>query len=263
MPRVDGVDLSHFQDGALNFAKFKAAGGKFVIHKATESLSFVDPNYANRRGQVAKAGLRFGAYHFARPSSSTGTAQAKAFLAAAQPHKGDLRPVLDLEDRGGLSIHDLTEWVQDFNAEVKRQVGDAIILYTPFPLGDVVASLPLWVARYSDSNLAPNLPHPFAKYTIWQFSDGKFGTPNAAVGIGHCDLDTLHDGVEVHTLCIGYEAQKAAKAARRAKRRARVQRVRERLAAARTARARAHDVLVAARATVAAVKKRLAKVRGE
>ena len=55
-------------------------------------------------------GLRFGAYHFGRPSgtgpatiTASAIAQADHFVSVAQPQAGELPPVLDLEATGGLS----------------------------------------------------------------------------------------------------------------------------------------------------------------
>jgi hypothetical protein len=86
--RIDGVDLSHWQSGSLDFGKAKAAGARWIYHKATEgwgARGAVDSAYNTRRVEVHKAGLPFGAYHFARPRLSNGRAQAVFFLATAKP----------------------------------------------------------------------------------------------------------------------------------------------------------------------------------
>jgi hypothetical protein len=48
-PSIDGVDLSHWQSGAIDFGRAKAAGVQFVYHKATEGLTVKDAKYASRR----------------------------------------------------------------------------------------------------------------------------------------------------------------------------------------------------------------------
>lgn len=190
--RVDLVDLSHHNVGVTLTAlrKAKAAGVKGVYHKATEGHRFVDSQYAVRRRLAAQVGLPFGGYHFARPSVSSGTLQAQDFLKVAALKPGDLAPVLDLEDRGGLSDVELTRWVRRFCAEVERQLGVKGFIYTPFDLTDT-CGWRLWVARYSDTMKAPRIPKPWATWSIWQFSNGEFGKPNSVPGLGHCDINTL------------------------------------------------------------------------
>lgn len=189
--RIDGVDISHWQAGRLDFAKAKRAGVRFVFHKATEGTDYVDPLHDRRRSEVAKAGVPFGAYHFARPSRSSGRAQARHFLAVAKPRPGDMRPALDLEDTGGLGRAALTSWVGEFVDECRRATGQPPIIYTNFAL-DRNFDCPRWAARYSNAMAAPNAAHPWPSWTVWQFSNGVFGHPNTVAGIGACDLNTLN-----------------------------------------------------------------------
>jgi GH25 family lysozyme M1 (1,4-beta-N-acetylmuramidase) len=192
--RIDGVDLSHWQSGSLDFGKAKAAGARWIYHKATEgwgARGAVDSAYNTRRVEVHKAGLPFGAYHFARPRLSNGRAQAVFFLATAKPRPGDMRPMLDLEDAGGLGRAALTRWVGDFVAEVVAQTGVPPMLYTNFDL-EKTFDCPLWVARYSNAMSAPKIPAPWKTYSIWQFSNGQFGVPHTVPGLGAVDINTMN-----------------------------------------------------------------------
>jgi len=204
--RIDGIDLSHWQGGALDFGTAKRAGVRFVFHKATEGTGSKDPNYGHRRDEVAAAGIPFGAYHFARPAASDGKTQARYFLSVARPRPGDMRPMLDLEDAGGLQTGRLTVWVRDFVAEVAKETGVKPIIYTSFTLEDHW-DCALWVARYSDAMNPPRVPMPWRQWTIWQFSNGEFGHPSTVPGIGRCDINTInsHDpGRVVEALRIGH-----------------------------------------------------------
>jgi len=193
--RIDGADVSHYQDGPFDLPAAGHAGARFLAHKATEGTSYRDPNYQPRRREAKAAGLPFGAYHFARPASSSGLAQAQFFLSVAGPKVGDLRPMLDLEDHAGLGIEQLTDWAIAFVTEVHRVTGAWPFVYTPFDLAKrflQVTDCPLWVARYSNPMWAPRVPAPWRTFTVWQFSDGVYGLPNQLAGIGRCDLNTLH-----------------------------------------------------------------------
>lgn len=191
--RVDGVDISHYQAGALDLAAAKRAGVRWLFHKATEGTSYKDPGYGQRRAQAKAAGLPFGAYHFARPSggAADGIAEAKFFLSYAKPVPGDMRPMLDLEVNGGLGQSALTAWVGAFVGEVHRVTGQAPFIYTHFNL-DRHFDCPLWVARYSNANAAPVVPKPWASWAVWQFSNGVYGAPTSVPGLGHVDLNTMN-----------------------------------------------------------------------
>jgi GH25 family lysozyme M1 (1,4-beta-N-acetylmuramidase) len=195
--RIDGIDISHYQSGALDFAKAKKAGVRFVYHKATQGTTYRDPAYASRRREVKKAGVAWGAYHFAMTTSTPGE-QATHFLRVSHPLPGDMRPMLDLEDDpmnrsffSHMSMRERTKWVAEFVAIVKKETGQPPFIYTPFDLTDHF-DCPLWAARYSSKNEAPNIPLPWKTHTVWQFSNGVYGVPNIVAGIGHCDLNTVN-----------------------------------------------------------------------
>lgn len=189
--RVDGADVSHHQ-GELDLKAAKAAGLKWLYHKATEGTTFRDSEYASRREQARAAKLPFGAYHFARPELGDAAAEARAFLAFARPVPGDLLPCLDLEVTGGLTQAQLKTWARNFSRVVKARTGVLPVLYCPWDLG-----LPnlRWVPRYNDRNQPPTIP-----WDIWQFSNGQLGIPNSFKGLGRVDLN--HSKVGVSKLLI-------------------------------------------------------------
>ena len=192
--RVDGVDISHWQSGGIDYAAAKKAGVKFVYHKATEGVTVKDSNYSKRRAEAKAAGIPFGAYHFARantPTKADAVAEAKYFLSVAKPVEGDLYPVLDLETTEGLTNAQLREWATAFIGELSEQ-GFKCVLYTNFDLGNVGAHL-LWTARYNNTNTPPKLKN----WDIWQFSNGVYGVPKSVAGFGNVDLNTMRAGLKV------------------------------------------------------------------
>lgn len=197
--RVDGVDISHHQAGALDLAAAKRAGVRWIIHKATEGNTYRDPLYARRRAQAKQAGIPFGAYHFARAGSglADAAAEARAFLAYATPAPGDLRPALDLETDEGLSLDELRAWARTWIATVRKATGVLPIVYTPYDLGDVDDGCIIWRPRYNNTNTPPKL-----RWDVWQFSNGVYGVPNTIAGLGHVDLNTMRPGLTVDQLLI-------------------------------------------------------------
>lgn len=190
--RVDGVDISHHQGGKIDFKGAKERGLKWVYHKATEGDSMVDDMYARRRVEAKKAGLPFGAYHFARPERSDAVAEARRFIRIADPKPGDLRPALDLETDEGLTLPQIRTWAKTFIAEVVRLIGVKPVVYTPFDLGAADDGCIIWRPRYNNSNTQPVL-----KWDIWQFSNGIYGVPSRLAGVGNVDLNTMRDGLTV------------------------------------------------------------------
>jgi GH25 family lysozyme M1 (1,4-beta-N-acetylmuramidase) len=199
--RIDGVDISHFQSGALDYAAGMRAGVDWLYHKGTEGATYADPLYGRRRSEAQKAGLPFGAYHFARPAKGDADTEAVHFLSTAKPLRGDLIPMLDLEDAGGLSRAELTLWVRTFVRNIERSVGVKPIIYTPFDLDDSHGCM-LWVARYNDRNEPPRVPKPWQRWDVRQFSNGQFGVPDQVAGFGRVDLNTMRDGLTVTDLTI-------------------------------------------------------------
>lgn len=224
--QVDGVDISHHQADPLDFGKAKAAGVRWIYHKATEGTSYRDPKYVARRAAAKAAGLPFGAYHFARPNGDAqadAKAEARYFLAYATPKPGDMRPVLDLEVAGGMTLLALRQWAAAFIAEVVAQTGHRPIVYTPYDLGAYDDGCLIWRPRYNDRNNPPALP-----WDIWQFSNGVYGVPDSVPGLGHVDLNTMRKGLSLDQLRIPKPPSSAAKPKRN-----RVAEARELLRAAR------------------------------
>lgn len=193
--RIDGIDLSHYQPQKINYAAAKAAGVKFLYHKATEGTGWADPNYSLRRIEAKNSALLFGAYHFAQPTKNNAVAEADWFLKNAKPQPGDMLPALDLEvNPNNLSVSELSTWVNTWWSHVQHVLGiQRGVTYTHFTLTST-ANTYLWVPRYTDSNATPVVPAPWGNFAIRQFSDGRYGVPNSVPGVGHCDINHIRDG---------------------------------------------------------------------
>jgi lysozyme len=194
--RIDFFDLSNWQTRPIDWAAVKAAGVKWVIHKATQGTTSTDMMYRQRRLEAGHHGVQFGAYHFADPSPGNALAEADHFLYAASPRPGDVVPVLDLESNPrGMDTAALSLWVHQWITHVRASLNiPRVILYTRMELeGEFAAKL--WVPRYSDNDAAPVAPAPFKAWAMWQFSDGRYGVPNRLEGVPFdVDLSTMAGG---------------------------------------------------------------------
>jgi GH25 family lysozyme M1 (1,4-beta-N-acetylmuramidase) len=183
-----GIDVSHWK-GQIGWVEVAGAGYSFTFAKATEGTTFSDATYPVNRSGTATAGVRFGAFHFARPTgasdaaaTASAIAQADYFAGFSQPKRGDLLPVLDLEKNGGLSVARLTVWTQAWLAHVYARLGVKPLIYASpafwkKSLGDTpvfaLAGNRLWIAHWTQASL-PTLPGAGwggLGWTFWQWTD--------------------------------------------------------------------------------------------
>lgn len=180
---LEGIDVSNWQ-GTIDFAKVKAAGKRFVFAKASEGTTWTDASYARNKANAIAAGLRFGAYHFARPGSATGDAvkEADHFIAVMGLKHGMLRPVLDLEATGGLGVRALQSWVRSFLGRIYSRLGVRAMIYTTASFWASYMGSTTWFATNGYPVLfiahwkvaSPSLPASLWAshgWTFWQYSN--------------------------------------------------------------------------------------------
>ena len=213
MARVQGIDVSHWQ-GTMNWTTAYNAGNRFTFAKATQASATVDDQFANNFSNAKAAGLLIGFYHFANPSGTAdangdgltddAVAEANHFwnTAKAGMVTGYLRPVLDMEDSGGLTIAQLSKWTNDFCTRIQQLTGgiDPIIYcntnYATSFLNSTVTIHDLWIANYNsttygDPNTNGSPPAGVwgsGNWDMWQYSAGGNGR-GAANGAQSTDLD--------------------------------------------------------------------------
>ena len=71
---LPGLDVSSWQ-GNVDWLAVAINGGRFAYVKATEGTSYVNPYFTQQYVGAFQVGLVRGAYHFALPDRSTGTAR--------------------------------------------------------------------------------------------------------------------------------------------------------------------------------------------
>lgn len=180
---IHGIDVSYYQ-GKIDWQKVKAMSDdgvqiSFAFIKATEGIARVDPYFQRNWREAPKAGIICGAYHFFRPRVS-GVIQAKFFLQAVDVEKGDLLPVVDIEELNGVSPSKMRRELKDYLEFIEKKTGTKPIIYTGLSfykdyLDNYFDEYPLWIAHYYKPKL--NIK---TKWHFWQHSD------KARVnGIGH------------------------------------------------------------------------------
>jgi len=177
---IDGVDVSRWQ-GKPRWADAKVAGVRFVIAKATEGTSWVDPEYARNRSRLRAVGIPFSAYHFAGPDTTPGDAIAEAdhFVNTARLDRNNLLPVLDLERHYDMSPADLRAWTAAWLGRVQERLGVKPMIYTTPAfwverMGNTTwfadNGYPLWIAHWTAATqpTVPGVNWGGRGWTLWQ-----------------------------------------------------------------------------------------------
>ncbi|MEU7874780.1 GH25 family lysozyme [Dactylosporangium sp. NPDC049140] len=178
-----GLDVSGYQ-GNVDWPAVAAGGASFAYIKATESTGHVNGYFGQQYNGAASAGLIRGAYHFAHPDASSGSAQADFFVDHGGGWTADGRTLpgaLDIEYNPGsggtcygLGRTAMIGWIASFTARYRSRTGRSPVIYTTtdwwntctgntdtFAVDD-----PLWIARPAASPLS--LPNGWSTYTFWQ-----------------------------------------------------------------------------------------------
>jgi lysozyme len=169
---IRGIDVSHWQ-GDLSkewWANAYKEGYRFAFLKATEGTIFIDGNYQENKDRAQEAGLKVGAYHFARPQYS-GIAQAEHFINIAG--ELDIGGVWDLESDGGQSDTVVNRKSEDFLSVLNEHYGYSWMYSAAWFLNArrINPGVPYyrWVAHYTTAQ-SPYLPRIWGDYDAWQHS---------------------------------------------------------------------------------------------
>jgi lysozyme len=172
---IKGIDVA-YHEGNINWATVKNAGYHFAFIRVSDGANFQDPKFATNWNAAKQAGVVRGAYQFFRPSQSV-TAQANLLLSMMGPlEPGDLPPVIDVEDTGGLSPATVAQKVAQWISIVEPAIGRKPIIYAGkyFWQDNVAsaafASYPLWHAQYTTAS-CPNIANQWSDWAFWQYTD--------------------------------------------------------------------------------------------
>ncbi len=191
---VHGFDVSHFQ-GDIRWDELVAQPSaevamRFVLMKATEGGDYVDEAFGTYFSEAKKHGLIRGAYHYFSATTDP-VIQAENFIRTVQLKKGDLPPIVDVEQEGQ-SVQQLQNDLRLWLRLVEQHYGVTPIIYSSHKFRrkylkhNSLERYPFWIARFYVSALDNN------SWTFWQHTDS--GT---LPGIGsQVDLDVFNGTIE-------------------------------------------------------------------
>lgn len=180
-----GIDISKWNGNAA--AEIDPGDSiTFIICKATEGTTIIDPDFDNN-WQIIKAKKSIlGTYHFYQVSDDP-VKQAQHFLSTVgSKGQADMVPIVDIE-QGSIppSVQPQESALQNnllqFLSYIEEKCNCIPMIYTntgfadQYLMNNVFSKYPLWLAAYSNAK-NPQLPFVWKKkgYKIWQKQDSYF-----------------------------------------------------------------------------------------
>ena len=172
---IHGIDVSKYQKEIdweeVKRMKVKNIQINFAFMKATEGLNNVDSYFKRNWNKAQQAEMTRGAYHYFLATKS-GKAQAKNFVNVVELEKGDLPPVVDIEQTYGVEPEQLRMRLKEFLDTLEEYYGLTPILYTNvdfynYYLKGQFDHYPLWVAHYFQKKR----PRISRAWHFWQHSE--------------------------------------------------------------------------------------------
>jgi len=170
------VDLSHWNT-VTSFDDMKDGGTIGVIHKATQGISYVDPEYEERRQGAKFAGLVWSSYHFLEHGEIP--RQIDHYLNTAKPQPGD-RICLDFEENPS-SQPMLADLIEAVSYLLNNHPEFEITVYGGGYLKDLLGDhynptlekTSLWLAQYSDAADITWPKNVWPIVSLWQYSQNE------------------------------------------------------------------------------------------
>ena len=170
---VYGIDISRHQ-GKINWKRLKDFRFKynkidFIYIKATESSSWVDKTFDVNWRKAKKHDFIRGAYHFFDPKIGA-KEQINNFISKVKLEKGDLPPMLDVEQESSITTSKYRAKVKECLILLEKHYGVKPILYVnqffyeQYFNTSEFAEYSLWLSSLTNS------PPKLSNWVIWQFS---------------------------------------------------------------------------------------------
>jgi lysozyme len=172
---IHGIDVSKYQQiiswESVKEMKVKNIQLGFAFIKATEGIENTDPQFKRNWKKSKQAGIIRGAYHFFL-ATKDGRKQAENFIDEVDLEKGDLPPVVDVEQTYGVNTTILKKELKEWLDIVENHYGVKPIIYTNVDfysrhLGKEFNNYPLWAAHYYQYTT----PRIDRNWDFWQHSE--------------------------------------------------------------------------------------------
>lgn len=201
--QTHGIDVSRYQKKIdwKQVSEMRDQGQRisFAIIKATEGTQLKDAYFDQNWDNIQETDIIRGAYLYFHPNRD-GEDQAAHFISHVTLEKGDLPPVVDIEELNRTPKPVLQKRLQICLDELEKAYGVKPIIYTNTDfydrnLGPSFDNYPYWAAHYEQ----PNAPRTSRKWHIWQHNcNGRVNGIDAAV-----DFNVVNGSIfSLKELCI-------------------------------------------------------------
>jgi len=183
---VEGIDVSVWQGGSIDWNKVKASGRVFGIARISYGTGTIDDTFPGNWSRMKAAGMIRGSYQWFRPAQD---AKAQADIVISKVGKlgpGDLPVTADVEETQGLSGAAITAALHVWMDRVEAGTGKRPIIYSgKYFWNDNVgtkdfASYPYWIPAYGPT--CPDLAIPWSTWKFFQYTD-KASVPGISGGV--------------------------------------------------------------------------------
>jgi lysozyme len=209
LPFVWGIDISQYQGDEIEFLDAKKDTLTFVICKATEGLTMIDPEFKTNWNTIDQKGFVRGAYHFYHCIDDP-VKQANHFLSTVNSfEKEDFPPIIDFEEASVSNkcpVASVKANLLLFLQQVETKTGRTPIIYTDNNTGgrylndSVFLRYPLFIADYNNGK-EPRLPVAWRNkgWALWQKSESY------RIHSTTDDFDVFNGSIEEFNKFIGRE----------------------------------------------------------
>jgi lysozyme len=176
---VYGIDISKYQGNEINQLNKQTDPLSFIICKATEGVTYTDPDFSTNWSTIQSKGYVRGAYHFYHCDDSP-EQQVEHYLAVIGTLlTTDFPPIVDFEELSidqGINKATIQPNLLQFLTLLEQKTGRKPLLYTDnntantYLTDTAFANYNLWIADYNSTITLPTV-WKSKTWTLWQKSE--------------------------------------------------------------------------------------------
>jgi lysozyme len=176
---VYGIDISKYQGNEINQLNKQTDPLTFIICKATEGITYADPDFSTNWSTIQSKGYVRGAYHFYHCDDSP-EQQVEHYLAVVGTLLAtDFPPIVDFEELSidqGIDKASIQPNLLQFLTLLEQKTGRKPLLYTDnntantYLTDTAFANYNLWIADYNSTITLPTV-WKSKTWTLWQKSE--------------------------------------------------------------------------------------------
>jgi lysozyme len=176
---VYGIDISKYQGNEINQLNKQTDPLTFIICKATEGVTYTDPDFSTNWSTIQSKGYVRGAYHFYHCDDSPEQQVEHYLTVIGKLLATDFPPIVDFEELSidqGINKATIQPNLLQFLTLLEQKTGRKPLLYTDndtantYLTDTAFANYNLWIADYNSTITLPTV-WKSKTWTLWQKSE--------------------------------------------------------------------------------------------